>query len=352
MKKRVFGVLSVLMLCALTICSTDVLAQKGKEYQVGVVGFYNLENLFDTIHDEGKRDYEYTPTGKNKWDTEKYTKKLANMAKVISRLGSDVTPDGVAVLGVSEVENIGCLEDLAAQPALKKHNYQSILIEGPDKRGVDVGLLYNPKYFTVDKVVSYPFTMPEKPDFFTRDQLLVSGEFCGERMHFIVVHWPSRYGGEKRSRPLRNAAADVTRHIVDSLTAINKHAKVVVMGDMNDDPNNQSCEDHMGGKSKVTKMKDGDMYNTVYPHFKEGQGSLAYRGAWNNFDQIIVSEGLLGKDFSTFKFYKTIIFNKNFLKNQTGYFKGTPKRTMAGGSWLGGYSDHLPVYMILAKEKK
>ncbi|MFA8449782.1 MAG: endonuclease/exonuclease/phosphatase family protein [Bacteroidales bacterium] len=351
MKKRVLGVLNVLLIMGIIACSTGLKAQGKKEYQVGVVGFYNLENLFDTIHDKGKRDHEYLPDGRNRWNTEKYTKKLKNMSKVIARLATDVSPDGCAVLGVSEIENKRVLEDLVATPEIQKRNYQIVQVEGPDARGIDVALLYNPKYFTVENVVSYPCRIPEKNDFRTRDQLLVSGKFGGEDMHFIVLHWPSRRGGEKRSRPLRNSAADVTRHIVDSLYNADNNAKVIVMGDLNDDPINQSCVDHLKAKANPKKLKDGEMYNTIYKYFKKGIGTLAYRDNWNNFDQIIISQGLLGKDYSSFKFYKSVIFNKNFLKNQEGRYKGYPKRTMVGGSWQGGYSDHFPVYTVLIKEK-
>ncbi|MFA8300777.1 MAG: hypothetical protein ACEPOV_11485 [Hyphomicrobiales bacterium] len=351
MKKRVLGVASLFLLIILFVAENPLLAQGKKEYKVGIVAFYNLENLFDTIHQDGKKDYEYLPDGKNMWNTNKYKKKLTNMAKVISQIGADVSPDGPAVLGVCEAENIDVLNDLVKEDAIKDKNYKTILVEGPDRRGVDVGFIYNPKYFTVDSYKSHTFELEDKPDFFTRDQLLVSGDFDGERMHFIVLHWPSRYGGEKRSRPLRNAAAKVTRSIVDSVLRAEPNAKIFVMGDLNDDPTNESVIKHLNAKGNKKRLKEEELYNCVYNYFKKGIGTLAYRDNWNNFDQIIVTQSLLNKDFSSYKLYKTGIFNKPFLKNKTGRYKGYPKRTFAGGAYQGGYSDHFPVYDVIIKEK-
>ena len=185
-------------------------AQNQHAYKIGLVGFYNLENLFDTIDDPNINDEEFLPNGGNQWNTEKYMSKLHNMAYAISTIGLDYSPDGVAVLGVSEIENRHVLEDLVMQPEIKNRNYQIVHYDSPDRRGVDVGLLYNPKYFKVTATKSYRTVVPDQPEFLTRDQLLVSGLFDGEMMHFIVMHWPSRYGGEKRSLPGRAAAISKT----------------------------------------------------------------------------------------------------------------------------------------------
>ena len=191
--------LLILAVLAFTLGINHVSAQEQQAYKVGLVGFYNLENLFDTINDPNKDDEEFLPQGANQWNTEKYLAKLHNMAYAISTIGTDWSPDGVAVLGVSEIENRTVLEDLVRQPEIKDRNYQIVHYESPDRRGVDVGLLYNPKYFKLTNSKSYRTVVPDQPDFITRDQLVVSGLFDGEMMHFIVMHWPSRYGGEKRS---------------------------------------------------------------------------------------------------------------------------------------------------------
>ncbi len=333
-----------------TFSFLTVKSQEKKRYQTALVGFYNLENLFDTIDDPNVRDEEFFPDGKNRWNTEKYMHKLHNMAKVIGMIGTDINPDGLAVLGVSEVENRSVLEDLVAQPQIKKRHYEIIHRNSPDRRGIDVAMLYNPKYLSVNSVKMYRLHVPDKPDFRTRDQMLVSGLLRGDTIFFIVNHWPSRYGGEKRSRPLRNAAAALTRHIADSLLSTNAKAKIIVMGDLNDNPTNESVLKIMNTSPNRNHLKNGAFYNPMYKLYKKGIGTTAWRDTWSLFDQIFLSPGLLDKDFKSWQYYKVTIFNKHFMQQQDGKFKGYPFRTFAGGTWLGGYSDHFPVYVVLVKE--
>ncbi len=321
-----------------------------KQFKVATIAFYNLENLFDTLDTPEKRDFEYTPEGEKKWDGKKYWSKQENMSSVISQIGFDLTKTAPAIIGISEIENRAVLEDLVKMPALKKYNYEVVHYESPDKRGVDVGLLYQPAIFKVTNTVSATLKIDGMDDFFTRDQLVVSGILDGEKIHVIVNHWPSRYGGEKRSKPLRNAAADLTRSLADSIMNIDKDAKIIIMGDLNDDPNNESLLKHLKAKKTVEGTNQGELFNATYPLFQKGIGSLAYRDKWNLFDQMIVSYPLLGKDKSSFKLYKTLIFDKDFLKEEEGRYKGYPKRTHAGGVYKNGYSDHLPVYVYLIKE--
>jgi endonuclease/exonuclease/phosphatase family metal-dependent hydrolase len=322
-----------------------------KKYKVGCVAFYNLENLFDTIDTPHVRDFEFTPEGPNQWNATRYKKKLADMAFVIKQIGTDVLPIPPAILGVSEIENRMVLEDLVKEPQLAKYNYQVVHYDGPDRRGVDVGLLYMPALFKVTNSQSHRLVHPSDSGFLTRDQLMVSGIYDGEPLHVIVNHWPSRRGGEKASRPLRNLAADLTRHIVDSIQALDANAKIIVMGDLNDDPINESVKKHLNATGNLTKLKADQMYNPYYDLYKKGIGSLAYRDKWNNFDQIIVSPSLTGDDKSKYKLYKARIFNKPFLLNTEGRYKGYPFRTFAGGAYAGGYSDHFPVYILLIKEE-
>jgi hypothetical protein len=208
--------------------------------QLSCVAFYNIENLFDTIDNEDVNDLEYTPAGSNKWNSHKYNSKLKNMSYALSQLGLDLSPVGAAVIGVCEVENRGVLEDLVKQPDLAARTYDIVHYDSPDRRGIDVALLYNPKLFIVSNSKSYRLRT-EDPNFLTRDQLMVSGYLLGEKVHIIVNHWPSRTGGEERSRPKRNAAAALTRSIVDSLFNVEPKARIIVMGDLNDDPMNESC---------------------------------------------------------------------------------------------------------------
>jgi len=321
-----------------------------KQYKVATIAFYNLENLFDTLDTPDKNDIEYTPEGAKKWDSKKYISKQKNMSEVIARIGYDLTKTAPAIIGVSEIENRTVLEDLVNTPALKKYNYQIVHYESPDRRGVDVGLLYQPSIFEVTKTTSTTLKIDGRDDFFTRDQLVVSGILDGEKIHIIVNHWPSRYGGEKRSKPLRNAAADLTRHLADSLMLEDENAKIIIMGDLNDDPNNESLLKHLKAKKEEKNTNQGELFNATYPLFQKGIGSLAYRDNWNLFDQLIVSYPLLGDDKTTFKLYKTLVFDEEFIKQESGRYKGYPLRTHAGGVYKNGYSDHFPVYLYLIKE--
>lgn len=331
---------------------TIKLTAQEKKFKVATIAFYNLENLFDTIDTPDKRDTEYTPQGEKKWDSKKYFSKIKNMSEAISRIGFDLTKTAPAIIGVSEIENRAVLEDLVNTPALKKYNYKIVHYESPDKRGIDVALLYQSSIFEVKNSISATLKIKGRNNFFTRDQLVVSGELDGETINIIVNHWPSRYGGEKNSRPNRNAAADLTRSLADSLMRIDKNAKIIIMGDLNDDPVNESLIKHLKAKKSKEDTKQGDLFNTTYPLFKKGIGTLAYRDNWNLFDQIIISYPLIGNDKSSFKYYKTNVFNKDFLKRESGRYKGYPKRTHGGGVYLNGYSDHFPIYMYLIKETK
>lgn len=318
--------------------------------EVNAVAFYNLENLFDTINQDNI-DEEFLPNGTMKWGSMKYKAKLKNMSYAISQIGTDVSPVGPVILGVSEIENRGVLEDLVKQPSIANRTYQIVHYDSPDKRGVDVGLLYNPRYFTVTNSKSYRLHTDD-PNFFTRDQLMVSGYLLGEKIHVIVNHWPSRSGGEERSRAKRNAAAGLTRSIVDSLFRVDPKAKIVVMGDLNDDPFNESCSKILGAKKNAEDVKPGELYNVFWKTLEKGIGSLSYNDQWNLFDQIIISNDLLHGDKSNVRFWKSEVFRRDFLIQQEGRYKGTPLRTHSGGVWLNGYSDHLPTVIYLVKEKR
>lgn len=323
--------------------------QNNRKLAVYSVAFYNLENLFDTIHQPEVNDFEFTPQGSMKWGSMKYRNKLKNLSYAISQLATDYCPNGPAVIGVSEIENQGVMEDLIKTGELANRNYKIVHYDSPDRRGIDVGLIYNADLFTLEASESKRLVYPADTAMRTRDQLVVTGKLAGERMHFIVNHWPSRLGGELKSRPKREAAAALTKHIADSLLTADPNSKVVIMGDLNDDPDNTSCRVVLGAKKKQEDVKPGGYFNTMWPIFDRGIGSLAYQGQWNLFDQIIISANLIGKDRSTLKFLKAEVFNRDFLKQQEGKYKGYPLRTHAGGVYLNGYSDHFPTIIYLGK---
>lgn len=332
--------------------SLHLFAQKG-EFKVAAIGFYNLENLFDTLDSPTTNDADFLPGGRLHWTSEKYWSKQGNMAKVISQLATEKTPDGLALLGVCEIENRSVLEDLVAHPLLKNRNYQIVHYESPDERGIDVGLLYQPKYFTVTGSKSIPVMLFDKDSArdYTRDVLYVSGQFDGEPLHVLVNHWPSRSGGESASAWRRGEAARMCRQVVDSLTALDPNAKIIVMGDLNDDPNNKSLTQVLRAVRSTDKMKAGEMYNPMYDLFMNGEGTLAYRDAWNLFDQTVLSRGLVWKKAGGWQFFKPVVFRQPWLFQEEGAFRGYPLRTFVGDIFLNGYSDHLPVYIYLIRKK-
>lgn len=327
------------------------IAQKNA-YKIGSIGFYNLENLFDTLDAPDVRDEDFTPQGSYHYNTEIYVDKLSHLARVISELGTALTPDGVSILGIAELENIKPLEDLLQQPAIKSRNYQIVHYDSPDERGIDVALIYQAKYFKVlsSRPVRVPLPNVNGDQDFTRDILFVSGLYDGEPLHIMVNHWPSRVGGEAASQPLRNLAASICKNIADSLVQADPHAKIIIMGDLNDDPSSPSMRQVLNAKAQKDEVKPGGMFNTMFEFYKKGIGTLAYQDAWSLFDQIVVSYGLINPEVGGFQFYQAHVHNQAYMMQQTGQFKGYPLRTFVGANYMGGYSDHFPTYIYLVKK--
>ncbi len=356
MKKHSFSPFMVALIACLMLFNWSASAQT--ETLVRCIAFYNLENLFDTIHDEGKNDYEYLPDGGMKWTSLKYEHKIHNMAYAISRIGEDVDSRGPICLGVAEVENIRCLEDLCADPQLEG-KYKPILLEGPDRRGVDVGFLYQPEFFKSVNIKGHELNghYADGGVLRTRLQLLISGYLLGsdrpEKIHIIVNHWPSRYGGELTSRPTRDTAAMLTKSICDSIYQKEPRAKIIIMGDLNDDPFNHSCKEVLGARKTREEVEEQGYFNTMWQKLDRGIGTLAYQGSWNLFDQIIISEPLMNESLESGKwtYWKSEIFNKDFLTVQEGKEKGTPLRTHKSGVWQDGYGDHYPTMIYLIKQQ-
>ena len=347
---------NLLLLILVVGMSANSIAQNKKRYKINTVAFYNLENLFDTINDPKKQD-EKSPlmemSAKERGQV--YPKKIKNMARVISEIGVDpkYSKNAPAIVGVCEVENKEVLHDLINDPQLRDKDYDIIHFDSPDMRSIDVALLYQKKLFKPTNYSKHElliYSDNSKKRIYTRDQLLVSGKLDGEQMHFIVNHWPSRRGGEARSRPKRVAAAQLTKKIVDSLQTINPYAKIVIMGDLNDDPFNDSVKKVLKAKAEKENVELKGIYNPMMKMAKKGMGTLAYRDALNIFDQMMFTKPFLDKDFSTFKIYKTGIYNPAYMTNNKGRYKGYPKRSFVGATFTGGYADHFPVYTYLIKE--
>src|SRR5690606_18590374 len=268
-------------------------AQEEKKYLLRTIAFYNLENLFDTENDPLTFDDDRTPTGKDLWTPEKYQDKLKKLSTVLSNIGREQSGIPPAIIGVCELENINVLEDLVNQSSLIDYDYGIVHYDSPDMRGIDVGLLYQRSMFTPLNSNSHRLMIYESDDpskrVYTRDQLVVTGLFEGEPMHFIVNHWPSRSGGEARSSYRRESAARLNKEIIDSLYQIDPYSKIVIMGDFNDDPTNKSIKKILGTRKDKNETLAGELFNPMENMLKKGMGTLAFRDGWNLFDQIFIS---------------------------------------------------------------
>jgi len=347
-------------------------AAQAKKYIIHTVAFYNFENLFDTINGPNN-DEEWLPNGAQNWTSEKYKKKLENLSRVLSEIGTgEKQSNPPTFIGGCEIENRGVLEDLIKQPKLINKDYGIVHFDSPDKRGIDVALLYQKKHFKPTSYSNIPLLIYKKQEgkvdkkdkeeatddvvasdiqsdrIYTRDQLLVTGFLDGEEVNIIVNHWPSRSGGEKKSSPFREAAGKLNRKIIDSLIAINPNAKIITMGDLNDGSYNKSVKVGIGAKLKKTELKESrDIYNPFEQMAKDGKATLFYRDSGDIFDQIMVSEQFTKSDYSSFRYWKAGIYNKPFLITTVGQYKGYPLRHSATEI---GFSDHFPVYIYLLKE--
>ena len=348
-----------------------------KAFVIHTVAFYNFENCFDTINDPITNDEEWTPTGDQHWNTKKYNYKLENLARVLSEIGTAENPNSPTFIGGAEIENQGVLEDLIKQPKLIDKEYGIIHFDSPDKRGIDVALLYQKKQFQPTSYSNIPLYVykGEQPikevvktetsenletedviqvstknyRIYTRDQLLVTGFLNGEEIHIIVNHWPSRSGGEKKTSPFREAAGALNRKIIDSLQQINPNAKVITMGDLNDSPFNNSVKKALEAKGNIQDVGEFGIYNPFEEMANKGLGTIAFRDSWDIFDQVMVSGSLLQKDYSSFQYWKAGIYNKQKKKKKSGKYKGYPLRHSLTEI---GFSDHFPVYVYLIKERK
>jgi hypothetical protein len=244
------------------------------------------------------------------------------------------------------------LEDLVAQPKLKDRNYEIVHYNSPDQRGIDVALLYNPKYFKVisSAPLNVPLKNPDGTSYPTRDVLWVYGLMNGEPVSVFVNHWPSRRGGEEASAPNRALAAGVAKAKIDSLVKAHSESRIIVMGDLNDDPLSPSVTEVLKATGEISKVKQGHLYNPWVDYYKKGIGTLAYNDAWNLFDQVIISKPYLNKSQQGFFFQKAVIFNRPYLVQKSGKYKGYPFRTYDFDVYMRGYSDHFPVYVVLLKK--
>ena len=304
-----------LLTIVVTIISISAGYAQKESFKPSLIGFYNLENFYDTVNNPIVDDEEFLPNSERHYNTRIFLDKVERLSTVISQIGTDVNPDGLALMGVAEIENDTVLKILAHCKLLKSRNLKIIHYDSPDKRGIDVALFYNPKYFTPLYSINLFVTLPggSKESFLTRDILYAKGIMDGDTVHVMVGHWPSRSGGEERSIPARAAAAGVVKRVVDSLMAININSKIVIMGDLNDDPISPSLTKVLNAKGSVKGLKDGGLYNPWYDFYKNGIGTIAYQDSWGLFDQVVISKAWLDKTQPGYHYYRATIFNREFL---------------------------------------
>ncbi|MCB0485023.1 MAG: endonuclease [Flavobacteriaceae bacterium] len=308
------------------------------QHNLYTVAFYNLENLFDIYDDPDTLDDDFTPKGTKKWNAKKYSRKVQKIASVISQIGVKETGFPPAIIGLAEVENKEVVEDLIQTESLQKYGYGYVHYDSADERGIEVAFLYRKNIFSVEH--SQAFTLLIENEFgerdYTRDILLVKGKLQGETVYCIINHWPSRREGEDKTEYKRIAGADKVHQIIDIIKEETDSAKVLIMGDFNDDPISKSIKQH---------LVDEDLYNPFESLLAKGNGSLNHNGDWHVFDQIIISKTFF--EDSGFIYRNAYIFDDHFLKEWKGKRRGNPFRTYIGKWHQGGFSDHFPVYIIL-----
>ena len=312
--------------------------QKNREISIG---FYNVENLFDTLDDPDKDDDEFLPTAERKWTDERYADKVVKLSTVISKLGNSLP----AIVGLCEVENKKVIEDLTKADALKKGKYEVVHYDSPDQRGIDVGLMYRTEKFKVIYSKPIAVTLPEteRP---TRDILYVKGKVTeGPELHVFVNHWPSRWGGAEESEYKRVAAARTLKANIDSIIGVDPDALIISMGDFNDYPYNKSITEILGADSLNSSST---LVNLMSGLEAEHRGSFNYKGDWGFLDQFIVTRTLTDYQLPDIVSSSTqpYFFEEMVYTNET-YGDVKPNRTYGGTKYFGGYSDHLPVYTIL-----
>ncbi len=338
----------------MAFCIIKFSFSQAKRYYACIVAFYNLENFYDTIRNPMIHDEDFTPTGIKHYNSDLYVDKVTKLATVLSMIGIDITPAGPALIGVAEIENDTVLYDLTHHPLLSQRHYQLIHYDSKDPRGIDVALLYNPKFFIPEKAEKLFVQLPgnRQAAFYTRDILYVKGQLAGEPVHIYVNHWPSRRGGEEKSSSARETAAATCKKHIDAILKKEPTAKIILMGDLNDDPDSPSITQTLKARKKISETTPGELFNPWAEPYTHGMGTLANRDSWGLFDQIIISHAWLNRQQTGLFYHYQAIFAQNFMKENAGRYQSYPMRTWDGNHYRGGYSDHFPTYIVLLKTIK
>ena len=347
MKKLFILIPSLLIVLNISAQEQKLKQSRNKNF---TIVFYNTENLFDYGDDPFIQDEDFTPDSEKNWDKEKYLKKIEDISKVLSSIGKKDLP---AIIGLAEVENKKVLIDMINTNNLCKGNYGIVHYDSPDKRGIDVAILYRKDLFNVESHKSIPINFP-RDTILTRDILMVKGKTNDSENLFVFVnHWKSRSGGMAVTENKRNYSAVILRKAVDSILNFEPKAKIVILGDFNDEPTNRSIHQILQANNKRKNRNQRDLYNLMYDmHNLNDSGSYHYSGSWNMLDQIIISQALLDPRQGYFTdFEGGEIFNEEWIlyyNSKAGTW--TPNKTYGGNTYFGGISDHLPVYVVLRRK--
>jgi endonuclease/exonuclease/phosphatase family metal-dependent hydrolase len=337
---------NLILICTLCVFVLPLFSETS-EKQLFRVMCYNVENYFDCVDDSLTNDEEYLPGNMRGWNYHRYVQKQANIARVIVAVGGWTPP---ALVGLCEVESRKALIDLTRYATLRSLKYDFVHYESPDARGVDVALLYQAEMFRLINSMPVRIKFPESPGSKTRDILFVQGQVpSGDTLSVYVCHFPSRLGGELESAHKRNFVAARLKQHVDSMMKIDCHANILIMGDFNDYPDNESMEKVLQASYPLTPFQPLSLYNLMFPLHKEGIGTHKHSGDWGALDQIIVSANLLKNKTGLFTLSGGAhIFDADFLSEDDVKFLGKqPYRTYVGMRYNGGFSDHYPVYLDL-----
>lgn len=337
-----------LLFILLISVSTYACAQNNNDKLISVA-FWNLENLFDTKDDPQKNDEEFLPDGVKQWNDERLERKFYNLARVIRSMNDGNGPD---ILGVCEVEHKYLLDSLLSKYLFDK-NYISESPEAPDERGIQTGVIFRADKFKL--LETYSDTVKLDGNIQTRLILGVKLLYKNsEKIYVFVNHWPSRRGGENESESRRIKAAKTLRNRVEQILEKDKYAKIIIMGDFNDEPTNNSILNQLKAKPVICdsvemlqdiKSKDdnSDLFNLAYYSYSTGDGSYKHQDNWNMLDQIIVSRELIVGEKVNYLCNSFQVYKPEFMITKTGKYQGTPFPTYGGNRYLGGYSDHFPV---------
>lgn len=310
--------------------------------KIHTIAFYNTENLFDIFDDPFTNDNDFLPNSVKSWDQKKYDKKIYKLSEVLSQLGKVSNSNPPSIIGLAEIENKTVLKDLVSSQKLVDFDYDFVHFNSADERGIDVAFLYRKSCFQLESFEPYSIVFQED-DFdvdYTRDVLLVSGYLDGELIYFIVNHWPSRREGVEKSAPKRMKAAQLVLEIIEHVKSLTPHPNLVVMGDFNDNPNDNTIQ---------LLKQAAQLENPLEKEWVFGKGSLSHNFKWNLFDQILISHSFVDNLSGGFKLIEGDIYNKKFLTQFRGKFKGQPFRTYIGKKYKGGFSDHFPVFINVKK---